>query len=94
MKTVLDYFDVCLSDVLHRCMNIAHRTCENTNCSLNFNCIFLCIFFTVLKIRMRIDTKPAIIEPEMNLRPMFCELGALTRADGSALLTQGKHKSF
>lgn len=28
-------------------------------------------------------------ESELNLRPMYCELGALTRADGSALLTQG-----
>lgn len=29
--------------------------------------------------------------PEINIRPMFCELNALTRADGSALLTQGKY---
>lgn len=30
--------------------------------------------------------------PQLNMRAMFCELNALTRADGSALLTQGLAK--
>lgn len=29
--------------------------------------------------------------PEINIRQMHCELNALTRSDGSALLTQGKY---
>lgn len=34
-------------------------------------------------------------ETELSIRPMFCELNALTKADGSVLLTQGiLHQSF
>lgn len=29
-------------------------------------------------------------QSEIHLREMYCELNALTRADGSVLLTQGK----
>lgn len=34
--------------------------------------------------------EPSTELPEINIRQMHCELNALTRADGSALLTQGK----
>lgn len=34
--------------------------------------------------------EPLSESPEINIRKMHCELNALTRADGSALLTQGK----
>lgn len=34
--------------------------------------------------------EPSAELPEINIRQMHCELNALTRADGSALLTQGK----
>lgn len=35
------------------------------------------------------DTMPDADTDSLNFRPMHCELNALTRADGSALFTQG-----
>lgn len=38
--------------------------------------------------------EPSTELSDINIREMHCELNALTRADGSALLTQGKIMSY
>lgn len=38
---------------------------------------------------MEIDTQPSIDYKDISIRPLHCKLNALTRSDGSSMLTQG-----